>query len=189
MARQWPSGLNGARAELLCAPRQTAIGLKVATDGGTRRLCEHFCGMMYARIASAAVGLAAAVLVGVGLGGYTTGGFNMREPIDVIGDAAARVHKEGFSVEAPPPAPVNHVCKGCDAKLYRDDAWYSTDASYCTYSEWQREEDENRDVVRLASADDPRAQDRTTVAEADTDSVENADLAGYAGTVVARLDQ
>jgi hypothetical protein len=145
--------------------------------------------MMYARIASAAVGLAAAVLVGVGLGGYTAGGFNMREPIDVIGDAAARVRKEGFSVDTTPPAPVNHVCKGCDAKLYRENVWYSTDISYDTDGEWKREEGENREVVRLASADNPRAPDRISVAEAGTDSPEKADLAAYAGTAVARLDQ
>jgi hypothetical protein len=145
--------------------------------------------MMYARIASAAIGLAAAVLVGAGLGGYTTSGFNLHEPIDVIGDSAVHVRNEGFSADTSPPAPVNHVCRGCDAKLHREDAWYSTDASYSADGEWKREEEENRDVVRIASADSPRVQDHASVAEGGTASVENTDLAGYAGTAVAHFDE
>ncbi len=189
MGRQWPSGLCGARAELSCARHQTAIGLKLTTDRGTRRLGRHFCSMMYARIASAAVGLAAAVLVGVGLGGYTTSGFSLREPIDAISDSAVHVRKEGFSVDTSPPAPVNHVCRGCDAKLHREDAWYSTDASYSTEGEWKREEEEDRDTVRVALADNSHPEDRAPVVDVDADIVVDKDLAVQVGTAVARLDQ
>lgn len=148
--------------------------------------------MMYARIASAAVGLAAAVLVGVGLGGYTTSGFALREPLDVIADATAHVRKEHFSADTTAQAPIYHVCKGCDAKLYREDAWHTADAAYNTDDEWTREEQENRDLVRVALADEPRephAGDRTTEPAYRADIVVNQDLVVPAGTVVAHLDQ
>ena len=189
MARQWPSGMHGARAELLCVRHQTVIGLKATTDVGTRRLCRHFCSMMYAKIASAAVGLAAIVLVGAGLGNYTVGGFHVREPLDVIGEATAHVRKEHFSTDTATQAPIDHVCKGCDAKLYREDAWYKADSSYDTDDEWAREDRENRDAVRVALADEPRAKDPPRLADVDADIVVDKNLMVPVGTAVARLDE
>jgi hypothetical protein len=181
-----------AQGQSCRARHQTPIGLKVTMDRGTRRLGTHFCSMMYARIASAAVGLAAAVLVGVGLGGYTTSGFTLREPLDVIGEATAHVGKEHFSADTTAQAPIAHVCKGCDAKLYRDDAWYTADAAYDTDDEWTREERENRDTVRVALADEPRgprAGDRTSDPALRADIVVDKDLVVPAGTTVASLDE
>jgi hypothetical protein len=189
MARQWPSGLHGARAELPSSHRQTAIGLKAAMDGGTRRLGGHFCSMMYARIATAAVGMAATVLVGVGLGGYTAGGFHVREPVDVISDATVRIRKEHFSPDSATQAPVDHVCTGCDAKLHRENDWYTANSAYDTDDEWAREEGENRDVVRVALADEPPSEHRERAADGEADVVVDNDLVMYAGTAVARLDQ
>ena len=145
--------------------------------------------MMYARIASAAVGLAAVVLLGAGLASYTVGGFQVREPVDVIGDATAHMRKEHFRADTATQAPINHVCKGCDAKLYREDAWYKADASYDTDDEWAREEEQNRDGIRISLADEPHAQDRVGLPDVPADVVVDDDLVIRAGTAVARLDQ
>ena len=141
--------------------------------------------MMYARIASAAVGLASVVLLGASLGSYTVGGVSVREPIDVIGNATAHVRREHFSADSAIQGPVDHVCKGCDAKLYREDAWRTADPAYDTDDEWAREEAETRDTVRVARADEPRAH----LADGEAEVVVDKNLVAYAGTAVAGLDQ
>lgn len=146
--------------------------------------------MMYARIASAAVGLAAVVLLGAGLGSYTVGGFQMREPIDVIAGANARIssgHVRADNVST--QAPIDHVCKGCDAKLHREDAWYTADSSVDTDDEWAREDDEHQDAVRVALADDPRPERRASTTNGEADVVVDKDLVMYAGAAVSHLDR
>ena len=112
-----------------------------------------------------------------------------KSDLDVIGDATARIRTTHFRAEAATQAPIDHVCKGCDAKLYREDAWYNPDASYDTDAEWAREEEESRDAIRVALADQPRAQDRVEVPDVATDVVVDNDLVIRTGTAVARLDQ
>lgn len=189
MPRQWRSGLRGARAELYRRLTATPNGSRPATDAGTVRRCENFNGMLHAKIAYSAGVMAAALLGGIALGGYTTGGFKEREPADVIAQAATHVPTGGFRAEAvEPQAPVYHVCKGCDAKLYREDDWYSTEAIYDTDDEWAREERESRDVVRAALADgsdDP--VDREPIPAAD-DFPLDQDVTVQPGMTVARLD-
>lgn len=100
--------------------------------------------MMIGKVAFAAGLFVASSLGGVALGSYTIGGFRMDQPApDIIRDLAAA----DVSDEAPPqqvavigPVDTRHVCKGCDAKLYRDREWrYEEpayeDASYEGYSE------------------------------------------------------
>jgi hypothetical protein len=99
------------------------------------------------------------------------------------------VRKEHFSTDIATQAPIVHVCKGCDAKLYREDAWYKADSSYDTDDEWAREDQENRDAVRVALSDEPRGEGHPRVTYVDADVVVDRDLVIQAGTAVAHLDQ
>lgn len=145
--------------------------------------------MMYAKIASAAVGLAAVVLLGAGLGNYTVGGVSMHEPVDVIGDAMAHVRNEQFSADSAPQGPIDHICKGCDAGLHRDDPRYVADSAYEADDEWVWEESENRRAVRVALSDDPGAAYRAHPANGEADVVVDKGLVMYGGAAVSHLDQ
>lgn len=189
MLRQWPSGLRGARAELRRGLTVTPNGSRPATEMGTVGRGGNFFGMLHAKIAFAAGVMAAALLGGIALGGYTAGGFKEREQTDIISQAASRVRSGGFRAEAAEPqAPLHHVCKGCDAKLYREDAWYSIEAVYDTDDEWAREERESRDVMHAVLAEGSHDRDdREPVAMAD-DLPLGQDVASQTGTAMARLD-
>lgn len=192
MARQWPSGLQGARAELRVCFALAPNGSRPATDVGTLRRDGNFLGMLHAKIAFAAGVIAVSLLGGIALGGYTAGGFKEREPTDVIAQSAARARTGNFRAEAAQPqAPMNHVCRGCDAKLYREDDWYRTDAAYDADAEWAREEQESRDVIRAALADRPQDRDGDDPAVrmpvVDNVPLDQAVVA-KTGTVIASLD-
>ncbi|MBO9576574.1 MAG: hypothetical protein J7494_12620 [Sphingobium sp.] len=82
--------------------------------------------MMLSKLAFAAATLAIASAGGVALGGYTIGGFRIDQPADTLSALAAGQSAPDSSQA--PGAPVLltqgepiHVCKGCDAKLYRED--------------------------------------------------------------------
>lgn len=156
---------------------------------GTVERDGNFFGMLHAKIAFAAGVMAAALLGGIALGGYTAGGFKEREQTDIISQAASRVRSGGFRAEtAQPQAPIYHVCTGCDAKLYREDAWYTNEPVYDTDDEWAREEQESRDVVRTAHAEgahDP--EDRESRPIADEISLDQ-DVAGATAIAVAHLE-
>lgn len=188
MARQWPSRPHGASAELASRGRGAPIGSAAATGRGTLRLAANSENMLHAKIAFAAGAMAASLLGGIALGGYTTGGFNAREPVDVIANAASRVRSENSGEVAAVVGPVNHVCTGCDAKLYREDAWYPSDMVYDTDEEWAREERESARVVR-AALDAVPAQERDDGFDAPEDLEPQRGVAAYEGTVVARLDE
>jgi len=128
-------------------------------------------------------------LLGAGLGNYTVGGVSVHEPVDVIGDATAHVRKEHFSVDSAPQAPIDHICKGCDAGLHGEDPSYVADSAYDTDDEWVREESENRRAVRIALADDPGAAYHAHPANGEADVVVDKDLVTYAGAAVSHLDQ
>lgn len=133
--------------------------------------------------------MAASLLGGIALGGYTTGGFSAREAVDVIGNAVTRVRHVEPKVVAFIEGPTNHVCTGCDAKLYREDDWYRNDVAYQTDDEWAREERENRQVVLAALNGDPGARAPDAEFDPDEDAQPYDDTGRYSGTVVARLEQ
>lgn len=138
--------------------------------------------MIAAKIAFAAGAFAASLLGGVGLGSYTIGGFRVAQPVDIIAEMAPDA-SAGAYVEAPlPQAPVNHVCTGCDAKLYRDVDWY--EASYLP-------EEPPPEEGRWTVADDPAAAEPVPADAVPADeSVKAPDgsLAAYEAPVVVRQD-
>lgn len=166
----------------------TPNGARPAVEMGTVGRVGNFFGMLHARIAFAAGVMAAALLGGIALAGYTTGGFKAREQTDIIAQAASRVRSDGFQIEAAEPqAPMYHVCKGCDAKLYREDGWYSDEPVYDTDEEWAREERESRDVIRAALTQESHdREDRESVVTRDVPLVQ--DGASQTETAMARLD-
>ncbi|MBO9669526.1 MAG: hypothetical protein J7485_03310 [Sphingobium sp.] len=189
MLRQWPSRLHGARAELRRGFAPAPNGSRPAADVGTVGRGGNFFGMLHAKIAFAAGVMAAALLGGIALGGYTAGGFKEREQTDIIAQAASRVRSGGFRAEAAEPqAPMYHVCKGCDAKLYREDDWYGSEAVYDTDEEWAREEQESRDVIRAALADGSHNHEDREPAPLADDFHLDQDVAGQSEIAMARLD-
>ncbi len=113
--------------------------------------------MIAGKIALASGAFAASLLSGVSIGSYTIGGFRMHQPIDIIAEMASNRSREAFVQEPLPQAPIAHVCKGCDAKLYRDVDW---DQSAAAYLSDEGAEDEGRWSV----ADDPVPADAEPVA-------------------------
>ncbi|MBO9580192.1 MAG: hypothetical protein J7498_04805 [Sphingobium sp.] len=145
--------------------------------------------MLHAKIAFVAGVMATALLGGIALGGYSASGFNEREQTGVTAQAASHVRSGGFGTEvAKPQAPMDHVCKGCDAKLYREDDRDSIEAVYGTDDEWAREERENRDVVRMTLADGSHDREDRERAPATDGLPLDQDVAGQAGTTMAGLD-
>ncbi len=95
------------------------------TGTGTAWAGATLCIMIAGKIAFAAGAFAASLMSGVGLGGYTIGGFRTYQPADLIAEMAPDGSDRAFVQAPPPPPPAYHVCKGCDAKLYRDVDWYA----------------------------------------------------------------
>jgi len=76
---------------------------------------------MLSRAGLALVSFAASVVGGLGLGAYTTGGaLHVKQPVDVMAEAAARATPEAIAAEPIPQPPIQHVCSGCDAGLYKE---------------------------------------------------------------------
>ena len=105
--------------------------------------------MIVEKAALAAGAFAASLMGGVGLGSYTLGGFRAYQPVDIIAEMASDRHGEAFTPNPLPQAPIAHVCKGCDAKLYRD-VDYEAEQSYLADEESMPEDD-----GRWTIADDP----------------------------------
>jgi hypothetical protein len=86
--------------------------------------------MEHAKITFAASAFAASLLGGVALGGYTVGGFHPRQPIDIIAEAAERTQPDSFDEAPIAQGPIEHVCTGCDARPFREDAWYRSETAH-----------------------------------------------------------
>ncbi len=166
MARQWPSGLRWRKGRACCACLAVAAEWLPVCDRRVERRARlraflPICCTPKNRYLVAG-GLSRFVLVGgVALGSYTTGGFKvtLSQPTSASQPSPA---ERGVSERRPPNLErrIDHVCKGCDAKLYREDAWYKPTPHFDTDDEWAREDRESRDAVRVALADEPRAKIR-----------------------------
>jgi hypothetical protein len=70
--------------------------------------------MEHAKIAYAAGALAVSLLGGVALGGYTVGGLQLRQPIDIIAQAAVRSQPD-----EPDEMPIAQVERACLHRVRR----------------------------------------------------------------------
>lgn len=127
--------------------------------------------MMISKLAFAAGLFVASSLGGVALGSYTIGGFRIDDPPDVIGGlAAVDVQGEGAPPKAAAPImDYMHVCKGCDAKLYRDQDWQYEEPAHeeARYDDYGEPEDLMRSEDELARATDAPRDEKPAVHVAD----------------------